>query len=97
MHAMVEAGAIPALLRHLLTDSLPRPSKPTAGEAGSGHHGAGDVDQMAEQHPSVLLAARLLHAFSLEPHVRCAIYIFACFVFCQCFHLGLEATAEVGG
>lgn len=77
MHAMVEAEAIPALLRHLSTDNLPRhPLKQAAREEEGGytHDGAGDADQMAEQQPSLVLAARLLHAFSSEPDVRCAIY-----------------------
>lgn len=76
MHAMVEAGAIPALLRHLSTDSLPRhPLKQAAREEETGYmHDGADADQMAEQQPSLLLAARLLHAFSSEPDVRCVIY-----------------------
>lgn len=58
MPAMVEAGAISGLLRHLASSTEgPPPSSQQA-----------EVDQ---QSPSLLLAARLLYAFSLDPGVRC--------------------------
>lgn len=97
---MVEAGAIPALLRHLSTDSLPIIPLNQASreeEAMYGRHGAGDVHQMAEQHPSLLLAARLLHAFSSEPDVRCALICKECVVVSPCLHVREEAAAEAGG
>ena len=73
MPAMVETGAIPALLRHLSADFLsisPSKQPPIEEDAGYETHGADEVDQMTEQHPSLLLAARLLHAFSSDPGIR---------------------------
>lgn len=57
MPAMVEAGAISGLLRHLASS--------TEGQISSQQ---AEIDQ---QSPSFLLAARLLYAFSLDPGVRC--------------------------
>lgn len=64
MPAMVEAGAIPGLLRHLAN---------SAEEPLSSRQQA-EIDQ---QSPSLLLAARLLYAFSLDPGVRCVLQ-FSC-------------------
>lgn len=57
MPAMVEAGAILGLLRHLASP----PQEPS-----SPHRAEIDLPS-----PSLLLAARLLYAFSLDPGVRC--------------------------
>lgn len=87
MPAMVEAGAIPGLLRHLTSSALeprlpqqrPLPAQeafPTRGKGGMcGRHnrpdGGLEQAEMDQPSPSLLLAARLLYAFSLDPGVRC--------------------------
>lgn len=90
MPTMVEAGAIPGLLRHLASSTqepcssqqqrqLPKQEAFGAARGGGGTCGRhnrtdGGLDQQAENgqpSPSLLLASRLLYAFSLDPGVRC--------------------------
>eukprot|EP00903_Cladosiphon_okamuranus_P009334 g8902.t1 len=59
--AMVEAGAIPGLLRHLTK---------SAGEEPLSSQQQAEIEQ---QSPSLVLAARLLYAFSLDPDARASL------------------------
>lgn len=73
MAAMVEAGALPGLLRHLANGQFSQPSNkaPREEDMAFGHRDADESDHEDDQSPSVLLAARLLYAFSSNPGVRC--------------------------
>lgn len=92
MPAMVEAGAIPALLKHLASGAKEAPlsqgqqqyQEQQGDDAVSAAQRGGAVgrqnpptrevvdqgDVVEQTSPSLLLAARLLYAFSLDPGVR---------------------------
>ncbi|CAN0070027.1 unnamed protein product [Scytosiphon promiscuus] len=86
MPAMVEAGAIPALLKHLASGTSAAPltqgqqqeealiyAKQRSGACGHRCPPVREVvdkDDVDQTPPSLLLAARLLYAFSLDPGVR---------------------------
>lgn len=94
MLAMVEAGAIPGLLKHLASSTeeplssqqRKLPNQEAFGAKGSGgifgRHDRTDGGlhqaEADQPSPSLVLAVRLLYAFSLDPGVRCVEQLSAC-------------------